>query len=290
MKNEFLNYLKIDLKYSENTIKNYKYVLDKVERFLKINLNKQFKLTKENIEDFIRDDIKHHNDSKTINNNLNVLRTFYKFLIIEEYTDINIMDHIESMKVKQAIPHTLTKEEMLTILDVPLLTKYSYRDKAMLELMYSSGLRVSELIHLKTYDIDLDMGSVRVLGKGSKERLVPIGEIALKYLKIYLEEYRPLLNKKNSDYLFLNNQGNFLSRQSFFKIIKNVAVKNNIKKEITPHTLRHSFATHMLEGGADLRSIQELLGHESIETTQIYTHVSNKLKQDAYHKYHPHGN
>lgn len=290
MKNEFLNYLKIDLKYSENTIKNYKYVLDKVERFLKINLNKQFKLTKENIEDFIRDDIKHHNDSKTINNNLNVLRTFYKFLIIEEYTDINIMDHIESMKIKQAIPHTLTKEEMLKILDVPLLTKYSYRDKAMLELMYSSGLRVSELIHLKTYDIDLDMGSVRVLGKGSKERLVPIGEIALKYLKIYLEEYRPILNKKSSDYLFLNNQGNFLSRQSFFKIIKNVAVKNNIKKEITPHTLRHSFATHMLEGGADLRSIQELLGHESIETTQIYTHVSNKLKQDAYRKYHPHGN
>lgn len=290
MKNEFLNYLKIDLKYSENTIKNYKYVLDKVERFLKINLNKQFKLTKENIEDFIRDDIKHHNDSKTINNNLNVLRTFYKFLIIEEYTDINIMDHIESMKIKQAIPHTLTKEEMLKILDVPLLTKYSYRDKAMLELMYSSGLRVSELIHLKTYDIDLDMGSVRVLGKGSKERLVPIGEIALKYLKIYLEEYRPILNKKSSDYLFLNNQGNFLSRQSFFKIIKNVAIKNNIKKEITPHTLRHSFATHMLEGGADLRSIQELLGHESIETTQIYTHVSNKLKQDAYHKYHPHGN
>ena len=290
MKNEFLNYLKIDLKYSENTIKNYKYVLDKVERFLKINLNKQFKLTKENIEDFIRDDIKHYNDSKTINNNLNVLRTFYKFLIIEEYTDINIMDHIESMKIKQAIPHTLTKEEMLKILDVPLLTKYSYRDKAMLELMYSSGLRVSELIHLKTYDIDLDMGSVRVLGKGSKERLVPIGEIALKYLKIYLEEYRPILNKKSSDYLFLNNQGNFLSRQSFFKIIKNVAVKNNIKKEITPHTLRHSFATHMLEGGADLRSIQELLGHESIETTQIYTHVSNKLKQDAYHKYHPHGN
>lgn len=290
MKSEFLNYLKIDLKYSDNTIKNYRYVLDKVERVLKINLNQKFKLTKEDIELFIKDDIKHNNDAKTINNNLNVLRTFFRFLVIEEYTDNNVMEHIESMKIRQTMPQTLTKEEILKILDVPLISKYSYRDKAMLELMYSSGFRVSELIHLKTYDIDLDMGMIRVLGKGSKERLVPVGEIALKYLKIYLEEYRGLLNKKNSDYVFLNNQGNFLSRQSFFKIIKNLAIKNHIKKDITPHTLRHSFATHMLEGGADLRSIQELLGHESIETTQIYTHVSNKLKQDAYRKYHPHGN
>lgn len=290
MKNEFLNYLKIDLKYSDNTIKNYRYVLDKVERVLKIDLNQRFKLTKEDIELFIKDDIKRNNDAKTINNNLNVLRTFFRFLVIEEYTDNNVMEHIESMKIRQTMPQTLTKEEILKILDVPLISKYSYRDKAMLELMYSSGLRVSELIHLKTYDIDLDIGNIRVLGKGSKERLVPIGEIALKYLKIYLEEYRGLLNKKNSDYVFLNNQGNFLSRQSFFKTIKNLAIKNHIKKDITPHTLRHSFATHMLEGGADLRSIQELLGHESIETTQIYTHVSNKLKQDAYRKYHPHGN
>lgn len=289
MKNQFLNYLRIDLKYSENTIKSYNYVLNKFEKAININLNGNFKLTKKDILDFIEHNKKEQNDSKTINNNLNVLRTFCKFLIIENYTDENVMEYIESMKIKNSIPHVLSREDINKLLNVPLINKYSYRNKAMIELMYSSGLRISELVSLKMYDIDLDIGNIRVLGKGNKERIVPIGEIALKYLKIYIEDYRPILNKKNSDYIFLNNRGEFISRQSFFKTIKNLAIINNIKITITPHMLRHSFATHMLEGGADLRSIQELLGHESISTTQIYTHVSNKLKIDAYRKYHPHG-
>ena len=146
-----------------------------------------------------------------------------------------------------------------------------------------------QLVSLKLYNIDLDMGTLRVMGKGSKERMVPIGEYALHYLNLYINEYRPLMNKKNVDDLFLNNRGQAISRQSFFKTIKKQAIKRNIKTSFTPHTLRHSFATHMLENGADLRSIQELLGHSDISTTQIYTHVSNQVLKDAYAKFHPHG-
>lgn len=290
MKDEFLNYLKVDLKYSENTIKNYHYILNKFENITKKKLDYNFKITKEDINYFINYNLKEKQSSKTINNNLNVLRTFFKFLLIENYTDDNVMDYIESLKTIKSIPHALSQDEIKQILDMPLNDKYCYRNKAMLELMYSSGLRVSELINLKTYDINLEIGNIRILGKGSKERLVPIGNIASHYLQIYLEEYRPLLNKKNSDYIFLNNRGTYISRQSFFKIIKNLAISKGIKKEISPHTIRHSFATHMLEGGADLRSIQELLGHENIETTQIYIQTSNKIRFDTYRKYHPHGN
>ena len=156
--------------------------------------------------------------------------------------------------------------------------------------MYATGLRVSELINLKVNDIDLNMAVLKTLGKGSKERIIPLGDYALNYLKLYINEYRGLLIKKNlSDYLFLNNHGNKLTRQGLFKILNKLASEQGIKTEISPHTLRHSFATHLLNGGADLRSIQELLGHSDISTTQIYTHVSNQKLNEDYHKFHPHG-
>ena len=171
-----------------------------------------------------------------------------------------------------------------------LINKYSYRNKAMLELMYATGLRVSELVNLKLNNIDFDNDLLKTMGKGSKERIIPIGDYAMHYLKLYVNEYRSqLLKKEYTDHLFLNNLGKNISRQSFFIIIKNLAIKKNIKTNFSPHTLRHSFATHLLDRGADIVSIKELLGHSSLATTQIYTHISNKKLQDDYSKFHPHG-
>lgn len=283
---DFLDYLLIDLKYSKNTIETYNYTL---EEFYKI-INKDLcKINEEDIKKYI-EYLNKVDSSKTINHHLNVLTSFYNFLLIEEKITNNPVSNIDKLKTKKTIPKVLSQEEVKKILDIDLVNKYSYRDKAALELMYSSGLRISELVNLKMFHLDLNLGILRVMGKGNKERIVPIGEIALKYLNIYINEYRPLLNKKNSDYIFLNSRGTPLSRQSLFKKVKLIAIKKNIKTEFTPHTLRHSFATHMLENGADLRSIQELLGHSDISTTQIYTHVSNNIKKENYIKYHPHGN
>ena len=283
---DFLDYLLIDLKYSKNTIETYNYTL---EEFYKISNKDLCKITEKDIKKYI-EYLNKKDSPKTINHHLNVLTSFYNFLLIEEKIETNPISNIDKLKTKKSIPKVLSKKEVEKILDIDLINKYSYRDKAALELMYSSGLRISELVNLKMFHLDLNLGILRVMGKGSKERIVPIGEMALKYLNIYINEYRPLLNKNNKDYVFLNNRGTALSRQSLFKKVKLIAIKKNIKTKFTPHTLRHSFATHMLENGADLRSIQELLGHSDISTTQIYTHISNNIKKDNYLKYHPHGN
>jgi len=199
------------------------------------------------------------------------------------------MEWIEIPKIKKSLPKTLSFEEINKLLDIKLNDKYSYRNKAMLELMYSSGLRVSELVNVKIHDIDSESCIIRVMGKGSKERIVPLGDYAIKYIDIYLKEYRnKLIKKEYNDYLFLNNHGKKMTRQGFFKIIKNLAKQQKIKVEFSPHTLRHSFATHLLDGGADLRSIQEMLGHSDISTTQIYTHVSKELLKENYNNFHPH--
>ena len=286
-KKDFIDYLIIDCKYSLNTVKNYDIIINKYINFLE---NKDItKVNKKDILNFIEYDKSLGNTQSTIINNLDVIRSFYKFLEIEEVINNNPMDDIENPKTKKIIPRVLSIEEVKKILEVDLINKFSYRNKAMLELMYSSGLRVSELVNLKTYDINLDIGNVRVMGKGSKERLIPIDDYAIYYLKIYIEQYRSEINKKNSDYLFLNNRYTNISRQTFFNIIKEIAVKKNIKTTFSPHTLRHSFATHMLENGADIRSIQELLGHSNISTTQIYTHVSDKVVNENYKHSHPHG-
>lgn len=285
--NEFTEYLIIDKKYSENTIKAYNNDLKKFKNFIK---NKTINNIDENsIKDYLKYLNKQNNDTKTISHNISTLRSFYKFLLIEKKINKNPMEYIELPKTKKSLPKTLSIEEIDKLLDINLTDAFSFRNKAMLELMYSSGLRVSELINVKIHDIDTSNCIIRIMGKGSKERIVPLGDYAIRYIKLYLKEYREKLIKKElNDYLFLNNHGNKMTRQGFFKILKALAKEKNIKTEFSPHTLRHSFATHLLNGGADLRSIQEMLGHSDISTTQIYTHVSKEKLKENYNNFHPH--
>ena len=213
------------------------------------------------------------------------IKLFHKYLS-EEYKIKNISSKIINPRLRRKLPNILTIEEVDNLLDIKLNTPFDYRNKAMLELMYSSGLRVSELVDLKLNNIDLDNGYVRCLGKGKKERIIPIGEIAIEYLKKYINEYRNSMKKGYyTENVFLNNHGKNITRQGFFLIIKNIAKEKNIDKNITPHMLRHSFATHLLNNGANLRTIQEMLGHSSITTTQIYTNVSNDIIKENYELY-----
>lgn len=284
---EYLNYLLIDRKYSNDTIHSYQNDLEKFCVFFK---NKKLEnINKQDIRDYLKFLEKENLNSKSIAHNISVLRSFYKFLIISKKTENDPMVFIELPKIPKTLPNVLSIDEVDRLLSIDVKDKYSARNKAMLELMYSSGLRISELINLKVVDISLDEALVKIFGKGSKERLVPIGDCALNAIESYIFIYRPqLIKKQSSDYLFLSSRGSKMSRQAFFKIIKQIANENNIKTEISPHTLRHSFATHMLNYGADLRSIQELLGHSDISTTQIYTHISKSKINDDYQNSHPH--
>lgn len=286
---EFIRYLLIDKGYSNNTIESYKRDLKKFEKF---NNNKNIKkITYEDIKKYIKYLNQQNLNEKSIARNISSLKSFFKFLIIEKYILNNPCDTCFFPKIKKNLPNTLTIDEVLNLLNIKLIDNFSYRNKAMLELMYATGLRVSELINLKLQDIDLNQDIIRIYGKGNKERVVPIGEFSKEYLEKYIYEYRKsMLKKEASEYLFLNNHGKQMTRQGFFKIIKKIAKEQGINKEFSPHTLRHSFASHLLKYGADLRTIQELLGHSDISTTQIYTHVTNEELKKNYSDYHPHGN
>lgn len=284
---KFIEYLIIDKKYSDNTVKSYKNDLKKYETFMK-NINIQ-NIKENHIKNYLKYLKENNNDNRTINHNISTLRSFYKFLLIEKIIKDNPMEYIEMPKTKKTLPKTLSIEEIDKLLDIKLNDHFSYRNKAMLELMYSSGLRVSELVNVKIHDIDVSNCIIRIMGKGKKERIVPLGDYAIKYIELYLKEHRnKLIKRELNEYLFLNNHGKKMTRQGFFKILKQLAREKNIKTDFSPHTLRHSFATHLLNGGADLRSIQEMLGHESISTTQIYTHVSKEQLKENYNNYHPH--
>lgn len=284
---KFIEYLIIDKKYSDNTVKSYKNDLKKYETFMK-NINIQ-NIKENHIKKYLKYLKENNNDNRTINHNISTLRSFYKFLLIEKIIKDNPMEYIEMPKTKKTLPKTLSIEEIDKLLDIKLNDHFSYRNKAMLELMYSSGLRVSELVNVKIHDIDVSNCIIRIMGKGKKERIVPLGDYAIKYIELYLKEHRnKLIKRELNEYLFLNNHGKKMTRQGFFKILKQLAREKNIKTDFSPHTLRHSFATHLLNGGADLRSIQEMLGHESISTTQIYTHVSKEQLKENYNNYHPH--
>ena len=287
---EFINYLQIDKKYSENTIASYAADLKDYQNFMMNLLKKDiYHIERKDIKLYLKYLKDQKKSPKSISRRISCIRGFYKFLLIEKIIANNPMSTIELPKTKKSLPKVLTIEEVDKLLDITLKDAYSYRNKAMLELMYATGLRVSELVNLKIHDIDFINETVRTMVKGNKERIIPIGEIAIHYLKLYLEIYRSQLLKKDyTDDLFLNNHGKCMTRQGFFKILKKLAKEKDIKTSFSPHTLRHSFATHLLENGADLRSIQELLGHSSISTTGIYTHVSNEELKENY-KYHPHG-
>ena len=284
--NDFCTYLLIDKNYSKNTIDSYRNDLVMFDKFVNKNINN---INDNDIKEYLKylKDNKHN--ERSIARNTSTLRSFYKFLIISKYVKNNPMDNITSIKLSKKLPDVLTIDEINRILDIKITDNYSIRNKAMLELIYASGLRVSELVNLKTYDVDTTDNIVRTMGKGSKERIIPIGEYATNALNSYLSIRDTFIKREINDYLFLNNHGKKMTRQGFFKIIKKLARDNNIKKDISPHTLRHSFATHMLNNGADLRTIQELLGHSDISTTQIYTHISTEKLKNTFESYHPHG-
>ena len=283
---EFIDYLRFEKKYSENTISSYKRDLNKINSYLKKDF---IKLTKADIQKYIQN-LSKNESSNTISRTISSLKSFYKFLEINKYTNTNPLTTIISPKTARKLPKVLSEEEVNKLLDINLNNDFDYRNKAMLELMYSSGLRVSELINLTVNDVDLKNSLVRIFGKGSKERIVPLNDYATEALNNYILYHRPkLFKQKENNYLFLNNHGNQMTRQGFFKTLKKITKEKGIKSELSPHTLRHSFATHLLKYGANLRSIQELLGHSDISTTQIYTHITNEMLEKNYHEYHPHG-
>lgn len=281
---DYMNYLSLERQLSPNTIDGYKRDLEDFYKFV----NKSYRVIfKEDIIKYI-EYLNKKVGPKTINRHIVSIKNYFKYLERNNLIKNNPMTDITGLKTPKKMPRVLSVEDVDKLLDIELKDAYDYRNKAMLELMYSSGLRVSELLDLELNNIDFNMNLVRIFGKGSKERIVPIDDIATKYLFEYINVYRKtLLKNKESDLLFLNSRGSRLSRQGFFKILKQIAKEKGIKKELSPHTLRHSFATHLLNHGADLRSIQTMLGHENIETTQIYTHVSNNYVKENYDEAHP---
>ena len=283
---DFENYLMFEKKYSQNTVNSYKEDLKKIDKTLK----KDFRvLNNKDIQNYIQNDLKDLNAS-SVSRTISTLKSLYKYLKINGQIKTNPVSNINTPKKAQKLPKVLSEDEVNNLLDINLKTDFDYRNKAMLELMYSSGLRVSELINLTLNDIDTKSAIVRVFGKGSKERVIPLDEYACEALDNYILYHRYNLFKHGeNNYLFLNNHGEKMTRQGFFKILQKLAKEKNIKTSFSPHTLRHSFATHLLKHGADLRSIQELLGHSDISSTQIYTHITNERLQNNYKEFHPHG-
>lgn len=283
---KFTTYLLIDKNYSKNTIEAYIRDLSLVENCLNKDPGS---LTSEDIRTYLKYLKNSNHNERSIARNISSLKTFYKFLIINNYVKNSPLEGIKTLKLAKKLPDILTIDEINNLLNIKIEDNYSARNKAMLELMYATGLRVSELVNLRTYDIDLTEDIIRVIGKGSKERIIPIGNVAKRYLINYLNIRSTFLKKESTDYLFLNNHGKNMTRQGFFKVIKKILNEKGIHKSTSPHTLRHSFATHMINNGADLRTIQQLLGHSDISTTQIYTHISNEQIRKNFELYHPHG-
>ena len=288
---DYKNYLIFERRMAKNTTSSYIRDLEGYKEYLEkerkiINTEK---VKKEDIEKYLEYLIKNNYTTTSLARKLTAIKNFHKYLYATQKLKEDVAITIDRPKLRKALPNVLTIEEVDKLLDIKPSTPFDYRNKAMLELLYGTGLRISEMLDLKLTDVDFENCIIRCFGKGSKERIVPIGEYIIDALNNYLENGRnSLINKKKiSDYLFLNNRGGRISRFSFFKILKKLLREKEIKKDVSPHSLRHSFATHMLENGADLRSIQELLGHSDIATTRIYTHITNKKVQNDYIEYHP---
>ena len=287
----YQSYLKIERGLSKNTIDNYSFDIERLCFFLEENniSVSPLKIDEETIQQFI------YSVSKEVNPRsqariISGLKSFFSYLIFEDYRLDNPMELIETPKIGRKLPDTLTVDEIDQLISaIDLSSKEGERNRAMLETLYGCGLRVSELVTLKISDLFFDEGFIKITGKGNKQRFVPIGNLTQKYIQIYKETIRTHLNIKKGfeDTLFLNRRGNQLTRAMIFTIIKDLATKINLNKNISPHTLRHSFATHLLENGADLRSIQLMLGHESITTTEIYVHLDRKFLTQVIHSFHP---
>lgn len=279
---DYLLFLKTEKKLGDNTINSYM-----------LDLEDFFKTFNGSIESCTKKDILAYISSinglevSTVNRHISSLKSFFNYLVDESIIKVSPMEEVSSLKKAKKLPKYLSISEVNKLLDIPLNSEFDYRNKAMLELMYATGLRVSELVSIEYSNIDFENSIIRINGKGKKERIIPLGEVASYYLKVYLNDYRSKLLKRNTyNQVFLNNHGKPITRQGFNYILENIRELTGITKEITPHVLRHSFATHLLEGGADIRSIQEMLGHENISTTNIYTEVVNDVLRSNYEMYH----
>ena len=283
---EFIIDLEYVKNYSKNTIASYTSDLQIFEKYINKDLTK---VNNKDISKFI--ETLENKNEKTLSRYLTSLRMFYEFLLKKDYIKSSPMDGVEGPKIKKYLPEVLTIDEINRLIDFTPNNTFTYRDRCILELLYSTGIRISELVNLKLENIDINSNIIKVMGKGSKERIIPFNDTTTTYLSKYIKEYRPtMLKKYNTDYLFLNNHGKNITRQAVFKMIKKRAKDANIDKEISPHTLRHSFATHLLIGGADIKFIQELLGHSDIVTTEIYTHIANETLKCNYNEYNPRDN
>jgi integrase/recombinase XerD len=287
----FINYITVEKGLSKNTIESYSRDLKQFTDFLiTFNIKEVKELTKQNILGYMNHLKQNGRRPTTISRNITTLRNFFRFLVREKVIEIDYSKYFEVPHIYKKLPEVLSITEINNLLSAPdHSTSLGLRDKAMFELLYASGLRVSELLSTESADLNFELGYLRVYGKGSKERIVPVGTIALEWCRKYINESRPQLAGENShtSLMFLNRDGHALSRQGFWKIIKHHAKIACIGKKISPHVIRHSFATHLLENDADLRAVQEMLGHSDISTTQIYTHVSNKMLRDVYKRTHP---
>ena len=290
---EYQNHLKLERSLSNNSIKAYLNDIKKLTDFLKSRGNDSLKYSEVDINvinDFIEYLYKLGISSYTQARIISGIKSFFNYLVYEEKILANPTELIESPKLNKKLPDTLNINEIDKILNsIDLSTYEGTRNRAIIETLYSCGLRVSELINITIQNLYLDVGFIKVIGKGSKERLVPIGSSAIKHINVYLKNYRKSFKviDGNEGFLFLNRRGKKLSRNMIFIIVKQLSIKNNIEKNISPHTFRHSFATHLIEGGADLRAVQDMLGHESITTTEIYTHLNKEYLREVVKKYHP---
>ena len=288
---DYQSYLRIERGLSKNTIENYGFDIERLCLFLETNQIEvsPLKVSEETIQQFIyavAKEVNPRSQARIISG----LKSFFNYLVFEDYRNDNPLELIETPKTGRKLPDTLSVQEIdALIAAIDLSSNEGERNRAMLETLYGCGLRVSELVSLKISDLFFDEGFIKITGKGNKERFVPIGKLTQKYMQIYQKEVRVNLTikKGHEDTLFLNRRGNQLTRAMIFTIIKDLAVKINLHKSISPHTLRHSFATHLLENGADLRSIQLMLGHESITTTEIYVHLDRSFLKEVMHSYHP---
>ena len=279
---DYLLFLKTEKKLGDNTINSY--MLD-LEDFFKTFNGSIESCTKKDILTYIS--YINGLEVSTVNRHISSLKSFFNYLVDESIIKVSPMEEVSSLKKAKKLPKYLSISEVNKLLNIPLNSEFDYRNKAMLELMYATGLRVSELVSIEYSNIDFENSIIRINGKGKKERIIPLGEVASYYLKVYLSDYRSKLLKRNTyNQVFLNNHGKPITRQGFNYILENIRELTGIEKEITPHVLRHSFATHLLEGGADIRSIQEMLGHENISTTNIYTEVVNDVLRSNYEMYH----
>ena len=289
---QFKNYLKFERSLSTNSIDAYLSDIVKLQQFIQSKEENKtpLKVNYHDLIDFIKTiadlGISPYSQARIVSG----IKAFYRFLSYEELIEKDPSELLETPKLGRKLPDTLDIVEIKSLLEgIDMSTPKGTRNRAILETLYSSGLRVSELIELKISNLFPDVGFLKIIGKGNKERLVPVGRIALKYINIYKEQIRVHIEVKKGfeDHLFLNRRGSALSRVMIFMIIKELAINIGLKKNISPHTFRHSFATHLIEGGADLRAVQEMLGHESITTTEIYTHLNRDYLRQVMKEFHP---